>query len=72
MAAIYKATDSEGNSLIVKVKEIIAVRAENDLENKAYLLAVSTKVRDYPLWFSSRDARNEAFEMLHMLMQLEP
>lgn len=72
MAAIYKATDSEGNSLIVKVKEIIAVRAENDLENKAYLLAVSTKVRDYPLLFSSRDARNEAFEMLHTLMQLEP
>lgn len=72
MAAIYKATDSEGNSLIVKVKEIIAVRAENDLENKAYLLAVSTKVSDYPLLFSSRDARNEAFEMLHTLMQLEP
>lgn len=72
MAAIYKATDSEGNSLIVKVKEIIAVRAENDLDNKTYLLAVSTKVRDYPLWFSSKDARNEAFEMLHTLMQLEP
>ena len=72
MAIIFKATDSEGNSLIVKLKEIIAVSSENDLENKAYLLAVSTKVRDYPLWFSSRDARNEAFEMLHILMQLEP
>ena len=72
MATIYNATDSEGNSLIVKVKEIIAVRAENDLENKAYLLAVSTKVRDYPLLFSSMDARDKAFELLHSLFKIEP
>lgn len=72
MAVVYKVKDSEDNSLIVRAKEIIAVRAENDKDNEAFLLEVSTKVRDYPLWFSSRDARNEAFEMLHSLLQLEP
>lgn len=69
MAVVYKVTDSEGNSLIVKVKEILAVRAENDNENKAYLLAVSTKVREYPLWFSSMDARDEAFELLYSFIE---